>query len=101
MKPMTVLAVASLACCGWNKQSRGGSGPLFSVAKWGAGPHQYPSAASKVCKAGVTVRKNKCMLEVNALIIFMIGSALDSRSSKESLFCQSQLNGCYSPRTQQ
>lgn len=40
------------------------------------------------------------MLEVNALIIFMIAFALDY-STKETLFYQSQLNGCYSPKTQQ
>lgn len=70
------------------------------MAKWGPGQRKYPSAASKVCKAGVTVRKNKYMLEVNALIIFMIAFALDY-STKETLFYQSQLNGCYSPKTQQ
>lgn len=70
------------------------------MATWGTGQRQRPPAASKVCKAGVTVRKNKYMVEVNALIIFMIGFALDC-SAKEPLFYQSQLNGCYSPKSQQ
>lgn len=43
---------------------------------------------------------NKYMLEVNALIIVMIGFALDY-SAKETLFYQSQLNGGHSPKTQQ
>lgn len=40
------------------------------------------------------------MLEVNALIILMIGFALDC-GAEETLFYQSQLKGCYSPEAQQ
>lgn len=71
-------------------------GEVVPTFQW----QKCPSAASKVCKAGITVRKNKYMLGVNALIIFMIGFALDY-SAKETLFCQSQLNGCFSPKAQQ
>lgn len=53
-----------------------------------------------MCQAGVTVRKNKHMLEVNALIILMIGFALDC-SAEETLFYQSQLKACSSPKAQQ
>lgn len=55
---------------------------------------------ARFARQELTVRKNKYMLEVSALIIVMISFALDC-SAKETLFYQSQLKGCYSPKPQQ